>query len=54
MIVIHSKAYLVSPWCQKEVGQFVAQEVEQRSGAGSRIFVVELSNVERAPAARKV
>ena len=45
MIVVISEGYLASDWCKKELGQFLEEEIERRSGSGSRIFVVEMSDV---------
>jgi len=53
MIVVLSRGYLASEWCTKELGQFLEEEIGRRCGSGSRIFVVEMSNVPRPPALKK-
>jgi hypothetical protein len=53
MIIVLSTGYLASEWAQKEMSQFLEEEVRRRGGTSSRIFIVELSNVERPPALRR-
>jgi hypothetical protein len=53
MIIVLSKAYLQSDWCTKELSQFLQEEVRRRYGSGSRIFVVEMSNLPRPAALQK-
>src|SRR3954470_12282843 len=44
-IIIMSPAYLASDWCRKERQQFF--EILKRKGANTRIFLIEIDEVER-------
>ncbi len=46
LLVIVSPAYLRSEWCGKERENFV-QLIRERTNAGSRIFLVEIDEVDR-------
>ncbi|WP_313951104.1 toll/interleukin-1 receptor domain-containing protein, partial [Accumulibacter sp.] len=45
LLVIMSPAYLASDWCRRERETF-RSEVQHKQRAGSRVFVVELDNIE--------
>ena len=47
LVVVVSRAYLASRWCEREREEFF-RVVRERVGAGSRVFVIEYDKVEKS------
>ena len=54
LLLILSDGYLASEWCGREMSLFLDEEIKRRKDTGSRIFVVEYSDVQRPPALKDV
>jgi hypothetical protein len=48
LLVVLSPGFLDSPWCERELKQFLSREACRRKGPGSRVFLVECDKVEVA------
>jgi hypothetical protein len=46
LLIVFSKGYVMSEWCQKEMGLFHA-ELRKRRSSGARVFVVDFGKVDR-------
>src|SRR5262249_16159514 len=54
LLIVLSPGYLVSSWCDREMKLFLDEAAEREQGTTSRVFVVEIDQVDRPEAVRRV